>query len=152
MLSKPEMNLYIVHQALIIISPVLLAIVEYITLGKLLALGQLGLTRQQSVSSGGSKGSCFTRPFSTAVKWAFTLSDVFCLLLQSSGGAMYPNNAAMARVLLLGDLACPADAVASAELGGYWVLLQLARAAKQWVHSKFNQQPVASEGFLAPHY
>jgi hypothetical protein len=35
MMEKPEFNTYIIHQALLIISPVLLAIVEYITLGKL---------------------------------------------------------------------------------------------------------------------
>ena len=39
MLSHPSVKVYSVHQALLIISPVLLAIVEYITLGKMLAMG-----------------------------------------------------------------------------------------------------------------
>lgn len=128
MLEKPEMNTYIIHQALLIISPVLLAIVEYITLGKLLDLGtnNSGIShahshsqtadahntstmttvhvRRRTNSTGGQRTCCCQRPsFAKTVKWFFTCSDIFCLLLQSTGGAMYanPENASMARVLLL---------------------------------------------------
>lgn len=112
MLSKPEMNTYIIHQALLIISPVLLAIVEYITLSKLVALGSTAQQVVVPVSKLHGKdvlpsqgGGCHQQhsSFAKFVKWFFTGSDVFCLLLQSSGGALYsnPDNAAIARVLLL---------------------------------------------------
>jgi hypothetical protein len=126
MLEKPEMNTYIIHQALLIISPVLLAIVEYITLGKLLDLGTstsgtshahshthtadahntstMTNVHKRSSAAGSQRTCCTQRPsFAKTVKWFFTCSDIFCLLLQSTGGAMYanPENASMARVLLL---------------------------------------------------
>jgi hypothetical protein len=125
MLEKPEFNTYIIHQALLIISPVLLAIVEYITLGKLLDLGSnnSGIShshghsvapaanahnptvRRRTNSTGGRLGRtcCQCPSFAKTVKWFFTCSDIFCLLLQSTGGAMYanPENAAKARILLL---------------------------------------------------
>lgn len=120
MLAKPEMNMFITHQALLIISPVLLAIVEYITLGRLLALTStpgfnndpvravpVGNNRSSAGSSArrtssGGAGASSTR-LATAVKWCFTFSDIICLLLQSTGGAMYsrPETANLARSLLL---------------------------------------------------
>jgi hypothetical protein len=95
MLSQPSTKIYAMHQALLIISPVLLAIVEYITLGKLLALGS-------SNSTGHAR-------FASRVKWCFTISDIFCLLLQSTGGGLYAkavdgSGVEMARTLLLAGL------------------------------------------------
>jgi hypothetical protein len=91
MLSNPTLNGLIILQALLIVSPVLLAIVEYITVSKLLAL-----------SSGGSKATRFSK----AVSWLFTVSDVLCLTMQGAGGGMYANppQMEMARKLLLAGL------------------------------------------------
>jgi hypothetical protein len=95
MLSQPSIKVYSVHQALLIISPVLLAIVEYITLGKMLALGGANSTGH----------TCFA----SWVKWCFTISDIVCLLLQSTGGGLYASavdskGVEMARTLLLAGL------------------------------------------------
>uniref|UniRef100_A0A383WPD6 THH1/TOM1/TOM3 domain-containing protein n=1 Tax=Tetradesmus obliquus TaxID=3088 RepID=A0A383WPD6_TETOB len=91
MLSHPTLNGLIILQALLIISPVLLAIVEYITVSKLLAL-----------STAGGKASRLSR----TVSWLFTISDILCLTLQGAGGGMYanPGRMEMARKLLLAGL------------------------------------------------
>lgn len=153
------MNTHIVEQALLIISPVLLAIVEYQTLARLLQLPMprsssshssggtpvhnysrgKGSSRSRSSSSGGESASAVTPssngsgsptlPISTmlgaavgsgakhhsvnsssghpifakVVVWFFTGSDIFCLLFQTAGGALYANPDLMtyARLLLL---------------------------------------------------
>jgi hypothetical protein len=91
MLSNPTLNGLIILQALLIISPVLLAIVEYITVSKLLAL-----------SSPNGKPTRFSR----GVSWLFTISDILCLTMQGAGGGMYANppQMEMARKLLLAGL------------------------------------------------
>jgi hypothetical protein len=91
MLHNPSLNGFIIHQALLIIPPVLLAIVEYITISRLLAL---------------SNPSGAPSRFSKTVSWLFTCSNVFCLLLQTTGGGMYANPSTMdtARTLLLAGL------------------------------------------------
>jgi hypothetical protein len=90
MMTKPTLNSLIIMQALLIIPPVLLAIVEYITVSKLLALAT------------GGKPSRFSR----TVSWLFTISDLLCLTLQGAGGGMYaqPGRMVMARQLLLAGL------------------------------------------------
>jgi hypothetical protein len=59
--------------------------------------------RRTNSISGQRTCCCQRSSFAKTVKWFFTCSDIFCLLLQSTGGAMYanPENASMARILLL---------------------------------------------------
>lgn len=112
-LFHPTLNLYIVHRALLIISPVLLANVEYITLSRLIQLSTPAVDASTGSANHDSTAGSATPPvarmsapvsrFAKGVKWGFTLSDIFCLLLQSTGGAMYANadSAALGRLLLL---------------------------------------------------
>ena len=72
MLSSPGLSPYVTSQGLLIISPVLLSIVNYIAAGRIL----------RCVDT--SKG--WLKP--TWVGWLFTASDVLCLILQGSGGGM----------------------------------------------------------------
>ena len=72
MLQQPSMTPYVTSQGLLIISPVLLSIVNYIAVGRILRLVDT------------SKG--WLKP--AWVGWLFTASDLFCLLLQGSGGGM----------------------------------------------------------------
>lgn len=94
MLSRPSLNGLIAQQALLIIPPVLLAIVEYITVSRLIELA--------AKKNGSNTRSCFAK----SVSWCFTGSDIFCLLLQATGGGMYanPDTMNMARALLLAGL------------------------------------------------
>jgi hypothetical protein len=72
MMTHTTLNALIIMQALLVIPPVLLAIVEYITVSKLLALAT------------GGKPSRFSR----TVSWLFIVSDLLCLTLQGAGGGM----------------------------------------------------------------
>lgn len=72
MLQNPSMGPYVTSQGLLIISPVLLSIVNYIAVGRILRLVDT------------SKG--WLKP--AWVGWTFTASDIFCLILQGSGGGM----------------------------------------------------------------
>lgn len=93
MLRNPSMGPYVSSQALLIISPVLLSIVNYITVGRIL--------RCVDTSKGWLKPAW--------VGWIFTASDIFCLLLQGSGGGMSASDDASSRnlgkILLLIGLA-----------------------------------------------
>jgi len=83
MINHPDFEVFKVNQCFLVISPVLLAIVEYITLSKLLAISA-------SLYKAGSNQN----PAATLAKhvaWWFTASDVICCLLQGSGGALYTN-------------------------------------------------------------
>lgn len=98
MINLPDFDIYKINQCFLIISPVLLAIVEYITMSKLLALS--------AANQAGTTGDARKTPvgvLSRYVAWAFTASDVVCCLLQGSGGALYsdPQKADLARLLLL---------------------------------------------------
>jgi len=147
MFAVPDVSRYSVHKALLIISPVLLAAVQYITLAKLLMLAPAASTtsssrrddracsssadgrspsneegaadgggevgRDAAIATAGSSGgssSSITSPssghpiLSMAVLVGFTAGQVICLVLQTSGGALYSNPAASAlygRLLLL---------------------------------------------------
>lgn len=83
MLHNPSMSPYVVSQALLIISPVLLSIVNYIAAGRIL--------RYVDTSMG------WLRP--AWVAWVFTASDILCLLLQGSGGGMSASVDANSRTL-----------------------------------------------------
>lgn len=72
MLSNPSLSSYVTSQGLLIISPVLLSIVNYIAAGRIL----------RCVDT--SKG--WLKP--VWVGWVFTASDVLCLILQGSGGGL----------------------------------------------------------------
>ena len=82
-------------QCLLIISPVLLAIIEYVCVGKLIARSEAGRN---------------TRWLRWQV-YAFTASDFISLVVQGAGGAMLaqgninPQTADMGRVLILAGLA-----------------------------------------------
>lgn len=141
MFAVPDVSRYSVHKALLIISPVLLAAVQYITLAKLLMLAPAASSSSRddkacsssadsrspsheegAADGGGEVGrdaaalpgvgsiSSITSPSSghpilaMAVMVGFTAGQVICLVLQTSGGALYSNPAASAlygRLLLL---------------------------------------------------
>jgi hypothetical protein len=98
MINRPDLEVYKVNQCFLIISPVLLAIVEYITMSRLLALSAAD---QAATAADARKTPAGI--LSRYVAWAFTASDILCCLLQGSGGALYsdPAMADMARLLLL---------------------------------------------------
>ena len=83
MLQQPSMGPYVTSQGLLIISPVLLSIVNYITVGRIL--------RYVDTTKGWLKPAW--------VGWIFTISDIFCLLLQGSGGGMSASVDASSRTL-----------------------------------------------------
>ena len=83
MLQNPSMGPYVTSKALLIISPVLLSIVNYITVGRIL--------RYVDTSKGWLKPAW--------VGWIFTASDIFCLLLQGSGGGLSASVDASSRTL-----------------------------------------------------
>jgi hypothetical protein len=95
MINAPDLEIYKINQCFLVISPVLLAIVEYITMAKLLAIS--------AASHGGDSRKTPAGVLSKYVAWAFTVSDIICCLLQGSGGALYvdPAKADLARLLLL---------------------------------------------------
>lgn len=96
MINAPDFEVFKVNQCFLVISPVLLAIVEYITVAKLLALS----AAKQDNGDGKKSPAAILSKY---VAWAFTASDVICCLLQGSGGALYvnPETADLARLLLL---------------------------------------------------
>ena len=83
MLHKPSVGLYAMMQALLIISPVLLSIVNYIVAGRIL--------RYVDTSKG------WLRP--AWVGGIFTASDIICLILQGAGGGMSASQDASQRTL-----------------------------------------------------
>lgn len=95
MINSPDLEVYKINQCFLVISPVLLAIVEYITMAKLLAIS--------AANQGGDSSKTPAGILSKYVAWAFTVSDFICCLLQGSGGALYvdPDKATLARLLLL---------------------------------------------------
>lgn len=75
MLHKPDRTTFIIQQCFLIISPVLLAIVVYMVLGMLIQRSAAGVKISQSW-------------WARWLSKLYTASDIFCLLLQSTGGAM----------------------------------------------------------------
>lgn len=97
MINQPDLDTFKINQCFLVISPVLLAIVEYITMAKLLAISAA------NQSGDGDSSKTPAGILSKYVAWAFTASDFICCLLQGSGGALYvnPDKADLARLLLL---------------------------------------------------
>jgi hypothetical protein len=88
-LRNPQSIYFIQMQCFLIISPVLLAIVEYIVVGKLLKMSEAGRD-------------------SKLAKWIgplYTVSDILCLVLQGAGGGAVsqtdPKSQELGRNLLL---------------------------------------------------
>ncbi|EFJ41301.1 hypothetical protein VOLCADRAFT_33026, partial [Volvox carteri f. nagariensis] len=93
MVQSPTYIGYVLMQCFLIISPVLLAIVEYICLGKMTGMTKAGRE-------------------SRLMRWQsrlFALSDVLCLTVQGSAGAMLaskdPGTSLFGRKLMLAGLA-----------------------------------------------
>lgn len=94
---EPTFISLVIMQCCIIVSPVLLAIVDYVCLGRVIALAD------------SQRVPIALRRFAPWIGRAFTLSDVLCLALQGFGGGMLVSEDAATqelgtRVLLVGIL------------------------------------------------
>ncbi|KAG2447526.1 hypothetical protein HYH02_007450 [Chlamydomonas schloesseri] len=93
-IRSPSLNVYIGMQALLIITPVILPLVDYIVVGRLVALGDAGALHR------------WIKPH--YIPRFFLASDVFTLMLQGAGGGLIsgtdPKSRDMGRNLLLAGL------------------------------------------------
>ncbi|KAG2425793.1 hypothetical protein HXX76_013418 [Chlamydomonas incerta] len=93
-INSPNLNVYIGMQALLIITPVILPLVDYIVVGRLVALGDAAALHR------------WIKP--VYIPRFFLASDVFTLMLQGAGGGLIsstdPKSRDMGRNLLLAGL------------------------------------------------
>ena len=107
MVNDPKLMYFVTMQFFLIVPPVLLAIVEYICVGRLLRVSAAAAAKRAAVRPGGAPPAAHARLAAWA-QCAFTASDVFCLLLQAAGGGLAgsgdPSKGEMGDKLMLAGL------------------------------------------------